>query len=232
MTGGLPIGATWTELRHDEPHSWETMRRKIGEHRGGPRVRVTLLRHGESAANASSKISGQSETRLTDDGAEEVQCVARALRDDGIAFDATFSPELPRSKQTVELLALGDVPLGFRGTDRRLSERNLGTLEREQWIYVPAYAQGNMLWAPRGGETYQALTRRCLSFLVDLQQLAANVGQELDVLVCTSRGPLRVLTGLLTGAHDSRDVLNQEFDHAARNQYAFTSITFPRFAQL
>lgn len=187
------------------------------------------MRHGQSAANASAAVSGQSGTELTTAGSAGVAAAADAVAG---PFDAAFAPPLLRSIQTIDVLEASDVIVGERFEDARISERKLGALEEGPWIYVPAYAQGDMLWAPRGGETYQALTRRCLAFLLDLQALSRARDSELDILVCTSRGPLRVLHGILDVADDPRQVLASSFENAATRVFEMTAIQFPRFAQL
>jgi broad specificity phosphatase PhoE len=206
------------------------MKRRISGLRPGPQVDLTLLRHGQSAANESNEVSGQSATDLTEAGAGNVRELAQQLRERH--FDLAFSPPLPRSTHTIDVLVEAGVHFEERLTDQRISERKLGSLEEGRWIYVPAYADGNMRWAPRGGETYQALTRRCLSYLLDLYELAVDVGSGMDVLICSSRGPLRVLDGILTDADDSRDVLATMFRNVETREYRFTSPAFPRFAQL
>ena len=55
------------------------------------------------------------------------------------------------------------------------------------------------------------MTRRCLSFLLDLRCLAARLRRPLDVIVSSHTGPMRVITAILDEASDARVVRERLF---------------------
>src|SRR5262245_56676998 len=86
-------------------------------------LRIYLARHGESTANASRTLAGQTDVALSEQGRQQAKELAATVR--GIRFDAVYSSTLMRSRTTAETVA-------GRGKVQALAdlrERNLGRFE-------------------------------------------------------------------------------------------------------
>ncbi len=81
-----------------------------------------IVRHGQSTGNKLNLIQGHLDYELTETGKDQAKKLAAAL--DKIHFDAVFSSDLLRAKQTAELLAL-EKKLIIETTEQ-LRERNFG----------------------------------------------------------------------------------------------------------
>lgn len=66
-------------------------------------VRLTLIRHGQSVANAAGKLQGQMDFPLSTQGLNEAKAVGKWLADEDI--DAIYSSDLSRAFQTAEEIA-------------------------------------------------------------------------------------------------------------------------------
>lgn len=84
-----------------------------------------IVRHGQSHGNVKRVISGQTETNLSDEGILQAQNRARDLK--SIHFDAAFSSDLMRAKQTAEIL-IKERQLAI-ATTKLLRERYQGAIQ-------------------------------------------------------------------------------------------------------
>lgn len=84
-----------------------------------------IVRHGETEANVKDIVSGHSESDLTKKGKKQAQDLAGQFKD--ISFDAIFSSDLERAKQTAEIISLEKKLLV--NTNKLLRERNFGRNE-------------------------------------------------------------------------------------------------------
>lgn len=148
-------------------------------------MKIILIRHGESEANAFNAIKdnkdkifiGQWNCGLTEHGKEQ----ALRLRGDPIFknADAFFCSDLKRAVDTARLLTDRDITI-----DKRLRERCLGIFEGEKieeiknnplysdYFNNPEYSQfrhGFTVRAP-GGENYSDVCERVSSFLNELDK--------------------------------------------------------------
>lgn len=67
-------------------------------------MKIYLVRHGIAVEGLVRGISRDSERPLTDEGVEETQMVARALKTMGVAADVVVSSPLVRAKQTADII--------------------------------------------------------------------------------------------------------------------------------
>ena len=107
----------------------------------------------------------------------------------------------------------GDLEIPHAIEDARLVERSLGELERTPIRPRDPRLAVDLTIAPPGGESYLALTLRCLSFLLDVRDLAAALQRPLSALVCTSQGPLRVIAAILDEESDPAAVRERRFEN-------------------
>ena len=160
-----------------------------------------IVRHGESDWNTQKIIQGHnSKSALTEKGREQAQGLAEKLRD--IHFDAVFSSDLLRAKQTAEIIAL-EKNLAVKTTEL-LRERNFGKYEGQPWgsdnEIIELLAKYHTLTDEQksgieqdGVETNEQMLSRFITFVREIA--AGYIGQT--VLVITHGGIIaRILVHL------------------------------------
>jgi probable phosphoglycerate mutase len=86
---------------------------------------VCIVRHGETAWNAATRLQGQTDVPLSEVGLAQARAAAAFLREE--KFDACYASDLARAWRTAELIA---EPTGLRLTpEPRLRERNYGVFQ-------------------------------------------------------------------------------------------------------
>jgi alpha-ribazole phosphatase len=163
------------------------------------RTRLYLVRHGQTAWNASRRYMGQYDEPLDATGLAQAAAVARRLKRQ--PFDAIYSSDLQRAWQTAARIAAGR-PLEPQ-PEPRLREMNFGAwqgltyaeIEQRDPQALAAWQQDPLLQAPPGGETLGELAGRVRELPGELR--LAHSGQE--VLLVAHGGPLRTLICLLLG---------------------------------
>jgi probable phosphoglycerate mutase len=147
-------------------------------------AQICLIRHGETAWNAELRIQGHRDLPLDETGFSQAEALARRLS--GRHFDAIYSSDLLRARQTAGPLARAcKLPVRI---DAALRERNFGCWEgmtREEMRAADA-AMAEALSArrpddvPPGGESLRRHLERVLSCLSRLSSLHA--GQTVAVV--------------------------------------------------
>ena len=141
-------------------------------------MRLLLIRHGQSEANAVQRLQGQGEYPLTDLGREQARRLARRLSDDYVSVAAIYTSSLGRAVETAEILAeaIGAAVV----PDDRLQEYDVGALtgltmdeirERfpqvytawaedvDEWVSMPG-AEGQDDFNQRVGEVFGEIAER------------------------------------------------------------------------
>ena len=179
-------------------------------------TRLILLRHGETVWNRENRIQGHLDSPLNDTGIAQAEALAQRLA--GETFDALYSSDLGRARETAERIA--------RRTghaivfDAGMRERNLGILQaltraEAQAIHPEIYSRYRTLgpdYALPGGESAQQfVTRVVTSFTCIANQfpgktvVAMTHGGALDAMYRHVTGsPLRGarMTPLLNASHN------------------------------
>jgi probable phosphoglycerate mutase len=148
------------------------------------KTEICLIRHGETAWNAELRIQGHCDLPLNETGFLQAEALAGRLAERN--FDAIYSSDLLRARQTAEPLARAHkLPVRI---DAALRERNFGCWEgktREEMLAADA-AMAEALAArrpddvPPGGESLRQHRTRVLSCLSGLASLHA--GQTVAVV--------------------------------------------------
>ncbi len=207
--------------------SWEEIRAALSRPLSLPSaISLHLARHGETETNAQGIVTGAQDVSLTARGEEQARRLGLLL---DRHYDLAFHSTLSRSRRTL-LLALeaGRVRADQIREDPRLNERSLGTLEMKPWQPVDEYAQGDLHYAPEGGDSYAEVARRCLSFLLDLAADVAASRPE-KILVCSHMGPMRILLGILKDQSDPIQVLARSFENTEVVRLQWRSLVLPGF---
>ncbi len=165
---------------------------------------LTLVRHGETAANAGGIWHGSTDTALSDKGREQARRVGQHLLDAPEAYHHIYSSPLQRARHTAEAIATG-LELGVR-EDKGLSEYDLGSWEGKTYQELHAT---HRLWdniredphfAPHGGESPIQVVGRYIEALRRIA--AAHPGQS--VIVVGHGGAISMaLAKLIKGAYTS-----------------------------
>jgi probable phosphoglycerate mutase len=123
-----------------------------------------LVRHGETPASRGRTLAGWTDVPLTERG--EAQAAALRPMLAGERFEGVWSSDLRRAMTTARLA------WGEPRTDRRLRELSFGELEGADYTTMdPKLKEGLMRFegfAPPGGESFEQLRARVMSFVDEL----------------------------------------------------------------
>lgn len=207
--------------------------------RGMEAIRITAIRHGETAWNAGARLQGHLDIALNATGRRQAESVGRAVAAHGDAPQAVFSSDLARARDTARAVAQATgAPLVLRPG---LRERCFGQLQGRTFAEIEA-AQPDVaaLWRRRvpgwvppgpGGESLLALRQRVLAEVHTLCQAArapgapGQAGQAAQALphivIVTHGGVLDVLYRAATGL-DLQDARTWQLGNAAINRLLWT----------
>jgi probable phosphoglycerate mutase len=107
---------------------------------------ILLIRHGETAWNASNRLQGHVDIPLNAEGERQAAALARALADE--ALDAVIASDLQRARQTAEAIAR---PRGMDvGIEPGLRERCYGAFEGMLYAEIgQRYPEAYAAWQSR-----------------------------------------------------------------------------------
>lgn len=170
-------------------------------HARTPSVRITAVRHGETAWNVDTRIQGQLDIALNDHGLWQAQRVGLALADSGI--DHIYSSDLQRAHSTAQAIAAhAGIPTDAIALHRGLRERAFGSFEGQTYAEIEAqwpeeskrWRQRDPHWAPPGGETPLQTLDRVAEALSDIA--SQHTGQH--IVLVAHGGVLDMLYRLAT----------------------------------
>lgn len=162
------------------------------------RMRLYLVRHGETDWNIASRIQGQTDIALNEKGRQQAEEFAAAISEQGYQIDCIYTSFKQRAHETAEIIgeALGIKPKVQPG----LEEICLGKWEGYTWKQVrELFGEEYQMWRdnrryqqPPSGESYQQLLNRLLPALGDM------IGKEEgNVLVVTHSAVIMTLLSYL-----------------------------------
>ena len=165
--------------------------------------RLVMLRHGQTAWNASSRMQGQIDTDLTDLGRQQAAAAAEVLAKRQPLV--IVSSDLRRALHTATVL--GERSGLSVEVDTRLRETHLGDWQGLTHLEVDAVAPGARLawrddarWAPHGGESRVDVAMRSAPLVDELSEHHPAWGVEdpdRPVVLVTHGGLIAALTGAL-----------------------------------
>jgi len=165
-------------------------------------VRITAVRHGETAWNAVTRIQGHIDIDLNARGLQQAQQVGAALADVGL--NHIYSSDLSRARNTAAAIAhhAGFAPESVVLVPG-LRERGFGVFEGKTHAEIEAewpeeaqrWRQRLPNWAPQGGETPLQLRERIIHAVNDIA--ARHPGEHIALVA--HGGVLDMLYRLATG---------------------------------
>ncbi|MCB6900191.1 histidine phosphatase family protein [bacterium 210917-DFI.7.65] len=169
-------------------------------------MKLYLLRHGRTLWNEEGRLQGRTDVPLSEEGRRSALAAGAALGN--VSFDAAFSSPLQRARETAELILQGKNVL--IQTDARLIELSFGAAEgmrlcdfqEEQRPTRTLFAAPECYVPPTGGESYEALVRRCRSFLD--KRIVPEETRWTHVLVVAHGAAVRGLFSAMFGAESGR----------------------------
>lgn len=78
--------------------------RRIKEKNDDNTVTLYITRHGKTMLNTLDKVQGWSDTPLTNEGVVVAEYLGKGLKEEGIVFDAAYSSDLGRARQTARIV--------------------------------------------------------------------------------------------------------------------------------
>jgi len=137
---------------------------------------LLLVRHGETDWNADGRLQGQTDRPLSDYGREQARQLAEDLHGEG--FDAIYSSDLSRARETAEIVG---GRLGLRvELDPDLREKDWGN-----WEGLTSVERDRVEFVGESTEAHQERTLRAL------RRLSERHPGDARILVVTHGGSMR-----------------------------------------
>jgi probable phosphoglycerate mutase len=164
------------------------------------RAILTLVRHGETAANLEGVWHGSTDAPLTPRGREQAIRVASFLRDRHADASAIYASPLLRARETARAIA-EHLALGLR-LEAKLAEYDLGAWEGKSYRELH---ERHHLWdemkrdpdfAPHGGESPREVTERMTAAL---RRIGAEHPGERVIVVAHGGALSMALAAILDG---------------------------------
>ena len=192
-------------------------------------MRAIITRHYKTLTNASEQILGWGDSPRDKGWRADVDFVSSRLRDAGISFDAVYSSDLERSRQTAMFHArlLG---IHIIHDTAALNEVNYGKLYRKKkkWVaeHYPRHKKDPDFVYP-GGESFRQMQQRSVSYL---SSLAVTHPQQ-TVLIVVHAGVIRGLVSHFLGLNYA-DNLKHRISHRYIGDFLFDGKTCVRYEEL
>lgn len=171
------------------------------------KLRLVVVRHGETPANLTGVVTGRSEDSLTENGREQMLKVrgdllhlqAKSLGSKLHLFNAVYASPMKRCVESAQIVAPEYTPI----YDNRLAERDLGELENytidELWEQ-PLWNSLEVTHMSSGAETLLSGLERVKSFLKDLRAAYPDGGEILLITHSFISRCLFIITNNITDA--------------------------------
>lgn len=145
---------------------------------------LIFIRHAETDFNRDGIFAGRTDCNITKEGFEKAK---NLLRKDQKHFDYIYCSPLKRTKQTLEAIIPGSVPI----VDERITEISIGEWEGKKKDsidkdLVALYRYGQ--YTPPGAETTSQVDKRVCNFV---KSLFENYQDDEKILIVTHNGVMR-----------------------------------------
>ena len=192
-------------------------------------MRAIITRHYKTIINASDQILGWGDSPRDKGWRADVEFVSDRLQEHGISFDAVYSSDLERSRQTAMFHArllgihiINDTPA--------LNEVNYGKLykKKKKWVaeHYPRHKKDPDFVYP-GGESFRQMQQRSVDFLSSLAQRHPDQ----TVLIVVHAGVIRGLVSHFLGLKYA-DNLKHKISHRYIGDFLFDEKNCVRYDEL
>jgi broad specificity phosphatase PhoE len=170
-------------------------------------MKLILMRHGESEANANNILQGRENGKLTFKGAEQARKAGKELKEK-YKIDMVFCSPLKRAVETLENILVEDPIEGPVYMCKLLEERDFGEYSgvNENDIDWKDLDEDNKINKEMGLESLLELLKRTNLFLEDLKLEE----EKSTVLVVAHSELLKMIVSILTG----KPFKDKEFENA------------------
>jgi broad specificity phosphatase PhoE len=202
----VPKGVLFDDQRI---YPWDTLRRELQNLDLYGNCVCYIYRHATTEYNERNLISGQHDTSLSLQGLEQAKSLSSSIPK---KFDLIFCSRLKRTWQTMQIALQESVGEPTFYVDRRIDEVSLGEFEGKKRRFVEAFAEGNIDYAPPGGESYRHAAQRVFSFLLDLIHRSSQHASEHKVyLIFTHAGIMRIISSLVLPVKSGSEMFKLDF---------------------
>lgn len=177
-------------------------------------MKIYLVRHGETDANKSHIMQGQSQNlQLNETGVRQATEIKNKLKN--IKFDACFTSPLIRAWSTA-MIIVGDRVKIIE--DQRLIERYLGNLEgKDRKAYdVSKYWNYYLNSSDDEVEPIQDIFKRCNSFLADLTE---KYNDNSTILIVSHGAVTRCLHHIIQKSNLNKNLLDFKIENCYCKEY-------------
>jgi len=192
-------------------------------------MRAVITRHYKTLSNASERILGWGNSPRYKGWRADVAFVGAQLRKRGVSFDAVYSSDLERSRQTAMFHArlMG---IHVIHDTLALNEVNYGQLygKTKKWVaeHYPRHKKDPDLVYP-GGECFRQMQQRSVSYLSSL----ALTHPQQTVLIVVHAGVIRGLVSHFLGLNYAEN-LKHKISHRYIGDFLFDGETCVRYEEL
>ena len=181
-------------------------------------MRAIITRHYKTIINASDEILGWGDSPRDKGWRADVEFVSTRLREQGINFDAVFSSDLERSRQTA-MFHSRLFGIHVINSTAALNEVNYGKLykKKKKWVaeHYPLHKVDPDFVYPKG-ESFRQMQQRSVCYFLSL----AKSYPEQTVLIVAHAGVIRGLVSHFLGL-DYKDHLKHKISHRYIGDFQF-----------
>jgi len=192
-------------------------------------MRAIVVRHYKTLLNASDRILGWGDAPRIDGWRADVNYVENRLREQSIRFDAIYSSDLERARQTAMFYARRN-RIHIVHDSPQLNEVNYGLLygKSKKWVakHIPEHKKDPDYVYPEG-ESFRQMQQRSVSLFVSLTESCP--GQTL--LFVVHAGVIRGLVSHFLGLEYAEN-LKQKISHRYIGQLEFEGAECKRYNEL
>ena len=181
-------------------------------------MRAIVVRHYKTLLNASDRILGWGDAPRVQGWRADVQYVESRFRERSLSFDAIYSSDLERARQTAMFYARSN-RINLVYDSHQLNEVNYGSLygKSKKWVakHIPEHKKNPDYVYPQG-ESFRQMQQRSVDFIVSLT--VSHPGQTLLFVVHAG-----VIRGLVSHFLDLNyaENLKQKISHRYIGQFDF-----------
>lgn len=192
-------------------------------------MRAIIVRHYKTLLNSSGQIMGWKDSPRDKDWFADVAFVDERLRERGIGFDAIYSSDLERARQTAMYYGRSH-GIHILHDSAALNELDYGSLARKskKWVekHVPEHKKDPDFVYPQG-ESFRQMQRRSVAFLAAL----AESRPADTVLLVVHAGVIRGLVSHFLGLEYAQH-LKRKISHRYIGEFVFAGGRCNRYDEL